>query len=215
MIESVSDAIQLLVLAVCFAFAVVRALRERNSMWVTTACFFACMFLGNAYWLGFQLVFGDTPHYSYIADLGWISGYMFLLMLVADNDKRREVSAPTPIAWLPVVICIACCAYYIAVSGSPLLNVVENGLMAAIGYFAVRGIVAESANKSGGSHLAANKAFHIAVLAFVVIEQALWLSSCFLEPGLAESVAPYIVIGYILTLSYAVILACAWRSADA
>ena len=215
MIESVSDAIQLLVLAVCFALAIVRALRERSMAWVAIVSFFSCMLLGNAYWFGYLLVFGETPHYSYIAEMGWIAGYVFLLMILVEADKRRTVSAPIPWAWAPVIICAACCVYYIALSGSPLLNIADNGLMAAIGFFAVRGLAATPSAATDANHLANNRAFHVAALMFVVVEQMLWLSSCFLEPGPIAGIGPYIVIGFGLTLAYAVILACAWKSSDA
>ena len=212
MIESVSDTIQLLVLVVCFVLATGRALRERDTTWVTVVCFFGCMMLGNAYWLGYLLVFGETPHYSYIAEMSWIAGYIFLLMLLVEADKHRGMSALVPVAWVPVIVCGICCVYYIAGYGSPLLNIADNGFMAAIGYFAVRGIAATPSKDSGGNRLAGNKAFHVAALVFVVVEQLLWLSSCFLEPGPISSVDPYIVIGFAFTLSFALILACAWRS---
>ena len=212
MIESVSDAIQLLVLAVCFAFAAVRALRVRNATWVTVACFYSCMLLGNAYWLGYLLVFGESPLYSYIADMSWIAGYVFLVMLMVEGDRGRGVSAPVPVAWVPVAVCAACCAYYIATSGYPLLNLADNGLMAAIGFFAVRGIATDPPERPAGDRLAYNRPFHWAMLAFVVVEQALWLSSSLLEPGPMLVVNSYIAVGFALTLSYAAILACAWRS---
>lgn len=215
MIESVSDAIQLLVLAACFSFAAVRVLRVRNTMWVTTVCFYSCMLLGNAYWLGYLLVFGESPLYSYIADMSWIAGYVFLLMLMVESDRSRGVSAPVPAAWIPVAVCAICCAYYIATSGYPLLNLVDNGLLAAIGFFAVRGITADPSERPADNRLACNKPFHWAALAFVAVEQALWLSSSLLEPGPMQVVNPYIAVGFVLTLSYAVILACAWRSDDA
>ena len=210
--ESTSDAIQLVVLAACFAFALVRALREHNTTWLSIVCFFACMLLGNVYWFGYLLVFGETPQYSYIADLAWIAGYVFLLILVVEADRSRGVSAPVPAAWAPVVLCAACCVFYIVTSGSPLLNIADNGLLAAIGFFAMRGIVAHPEARSTDNHLADNRAFHVAVLAFVIIEQALWLSSCLLEPGPIDTVNPYIVIGFVLTLSYAAILGCAGGS---
>ena len=183
MIESASDAVQLAVLAVCFALSAVRALCERNSTWTTVTCFYACMQLGNAYWLGYLLVFGETPHYSHVAELGWIAGYVFLLMLVVEADHRRGVAAPTFAAWLPVAACAACCVYYIVGSGGLLLNLADNGLLAAIGFYAVRGVVALPPDGSEGLSLAHNKAFHWSLLAFVAIEQVVWLASTLLEPG--------------------------------
>lgn len=219
MIESVSDAVQLVVLAACFALSLVRALRERDTAWTAMACFYACMLLGNAYWLGFQLVFGDIPHYSRIAELSWIAGYVFLVMLAVELDRGRGVTAPVPAAWVPVAACAACCVFYIEDSGSPLINIVDNGLLAAVGFFAVKGVVASVARSAGDSRrasgLAGNRPFHAALLAFVAVEQALWLASCLPEPELLSGVDFYIVLNYALTLSYAAILACAWKSGKA
>ncbi len=216
--ESVSDAVQLVVLAACLALSLLRALRKHATAWTAVACFYACMLLGNAYWLGYQLVFGDIPHYSRIAELSWIAGYVFLVMLSAELDRGRGVAAPVPAAWIPVAACAACCVFYIVDSGSPLLNIADNGFLATIGFFAVRGIAAPVARSAEGRQvrsLAGNRFLHAALLAFVVVEQALWLASCFPEPELLDGVDLYIVLNYVLTLSYAAILACAWRSGQA
>lgn len=212
MIESISDAAELAVLAACFALAVVRALRERNQMWTTLTCFYACMLLGDAYWLGYLLVFGETPRYSYVADLGWIAGYVFLIMLAVEADRKRGVSAPVPAAWVPVAACAACCVYYIATSGDVPLNLADNGLLAAVGYFAVRGIAATRPVGSDGGRLAHNRVFHWSLLAFVAVEQAVWVASTFLAPGPILGMNAYIVVSFALTAAYAAILACAWRS---
>ena len=217
--ESVSDAVQLAVLAACFALSLLRAQRERGTAWTAVACFYACMLLGNAYWLGYQLVFGDIPHYSRIAELSWIAGYVFLIILAVELDRGRGVVAPVPAAWVPVAACAACCVFYIVDSGSPLLNIADNGLLAAVGFFAVRGIVAPVARSAEDGRLAgslvSNRPLHAALLAFVAVEQALWLASCLPEPELLKGVDLYIVLNYVLTLSYAAILACAWRSGKA
>lgn len=211
MVESISDAVQLAVLAVCLTLALVRAARSRSAAWVTAACFFACMLLGGAYWLGYQLVFGDIPHYSYIAEMSWVAGYVFLLMLAVEADRARGVVAPVPAAWVPVAVCAACCAFFIADSGSVLLNLADNGLMAAIGFFAVRGIAAKAPEGGPVAGIAGSRAFHWALLAFIVVEEALWLSSCLAGPSLASAVNPYVMLNCALTLVYAAILAVAWR----
>ena len=211
MIYSSSEAIQLIVLGACFALAIVRALRARNSAWTEVTCFFACMLLGNVYWYGYLAVFGDTPGVSIIPDLSWIAAYVFLLMLLIECDQGRGLTAPVPAAWIPVAVCAACCVGYIYASGYPLLNLADNGLMAALGFFAVRGLVAHSddASEKQGKCFACNRLLHGAVLAFVVVEEALWMSSL-LDPTV--DLAVYGIFNYALTLSCAVILAAAWRS---
>ena len=207
MIETISDAIQLLVMAVCFGFSLVRVLRVRNSAWLCITCFYACMLLGNSYWLGYLIVFGETPRYSYVADLSWAAGYLFLLIPLIECNQRRAPAAPFPAAWILPVACAACGAYYICVNGYPVINVIDATLMGGLGFFAVRGLAAPSAKGFVGNH-----PFYGAVLAFVIVEQALWMSSLLLEPGPILAIEPYIIIGFVLTFVYAMILACAWRS---
>ena len=211
MIYSSSEFIQLLVMGICFVLALIRALRMRNSAWTEVACFFACMFLGNVYWYGYLAVFGDNPNVSYISDLSWIAGYVFLLMLLVECDQGRGLAAPVPAAWIPVAACAACCGYYIYANGYPLLNLVDNGLMAALGFFAVRGLAAHQGggSENQGKRFACNRFLHGAVLAFVVVEQVLWLSSL-LDP--TADLAVYGIADYALTLSYVAILAASWRS---
>jgi len=209
MIYDAAEIVQLLVLIACFAGALVRALKVCTAAWVEITCLFACMVFGNVYYYGYMLVFNDYPHFSYISDLSWIAGYIFLLMLMVECDQRRGPVAPVRTAWIPVIVCAACCAFYIYGNGYPLLNFADNGLMAALGYFAVRGLVASS--ESGpGRRFASNKALHAAVLVFVIVEQGLWLSS--MIPDAGPNYAVYTVFNYALTVSYAAILLCAWRS---
>ena len=211
MIYSSSEAIQLLALAVCFALALVRALRIRNTPCIEIACYFACMLLGNVYWYGYLAVFGDTPSASYISELSWIAGYVFLLMLLVECNQRRGLIAPVPVAWIPVGVCAACCVYYIYANGHPLLNLVDNGLVAALGFFAVRGLVitTRDAAESSGRSFTDNRFFYGAVLVFIIVEQVLWLSSLF-DP--TADLVVYAVINHLLTLSFFAILAAAWRS---
>lgn len=206
--ESLSEAIQLLVLGACFALALIRALRVRNSAWTEVACFFACMFLGNVYWYGYLAIFGETPGVSYISDLSWIAGYVFLLMLLIECDRQRGLTPPVRIAWIPVVVSAACCVYYICVNGYPLLNLADNGLMAALGFFAVRGLAARP-EEGQGKGFARNRLLFASALALVVAEQALWLLSL-LDP--TADLAIYSAANFLLTFSYVAILASAWRS---
>ena len=208
---NVSEATQVLMLAVCFALSLVRALRTRNVAWLEIVCFFACMFLGNVYYFGFLVVFGDTPHYSYIADLSWIAGYIFLLMLLIECDQRRGPIAPIPVAWIPVAICAACCIYYIYAAGDPFLNLADNGLVAALGYFAVRGLLSQP-DEDLGKGFAESRLLHAVVLAFVFVEQGLWISS--LLPDAMPDYAVYTVFNFALSLTYAAILASSWKHDD-
>lgn len=211
MIESITDAASFVVLAACSCMTLFRAQRTRSTTWLTLSFFFVCFLMGNSYWTGYLLVFGETPRYSNISDMSWIASYVFLLMLELEADKHRTVSAPVPAAWIPVAVCAACGVYFIVTHGDPLINIADEGLLAAVGFFAVRGLAARQPDRAS-SGLTYNRAFHMAALAFVFAEQAVWIASCFLEPGPIETLNAYIVLNVVLMLSTAALLACAWRS---
>ena len=206
MIEAVCDAVQLVVLAACLGFSLWRAFATRGTAWLMLSCFFGCMLLGNVNWLGYQVVFGETPKVAFVEDLSWTAGFLFLALVGKLCDDACAPSPLVPAAWIPVVVCVACCVFFIASNGELLLNIAENGLLAAVGFYAVRGLAAE-----GGEGLARNRLFHGAMLAYVIIEEALWLSSCFLTPGEIVGIDPYIICDYALTLANAALLVCAWR----
>ena len=206
MIEAVCDAVQLVILAACLGLSLWRAFATRGTVWLMLACFFGCMLLGNVNWLGYQVVFGETPTVAFIEDLSWTAGFLFLALIEKQCDDARAPSPPVPVAWIPVALCAACCVFFIVSNGEPLLNVAENGLLAAVGFFAARGLAAGS-----GDGFSRNRLFHGAMLAYVVAEEALWLSSCFLQPGEIVTIGPYIVFDCALTLASAALLACAWR----
>ena len=209
MIEAVCDATQLVALAACLGLSLWRAFATRSTAWLMLACFFGCMLLGNVNWLGYQVVFGETPKVAFIEDLSWTAGFLFLMLIGKLCDDARAPSPPVRMACVPVILCTACCVFFIVSNGELLLNIAENGLLAAVGFFAVRGLAAE-----GGDGLAHSRLFHGSMLAYALVEEALWLSSCFLLPGEIVAIDPYIVFDYALTLASAALLASAWRCDD-
>lgn len=202
MIEFVDNAIQLAVLAVCFALSVIRAVHGRERMWVTLSFFYGCSFFSLAYWTCYLAVYGHSPSYSYAPDLGWMASYIFLVILLVEFDSKRPAVFPMRIAWIMPAVCIPLCILF-CTHGDILLNLVDCSLMAAIGYFSIRGIAASShPNVSKGW------ALHVATLSFAIVELLLWTTSCFWG---ADTLTPYVVSDFVFTASFMAILACAWK----
>jgi len=126
------------------------------------------MFLGNVNWLGYQLVFGETPAVAVIEDLSWAAGFLFLVLIEKQCDDCRAPSPPVPAAWIPVALCAGCCVFFIVSNGEPLLNVVENGLLCLVmSYHGLFNLLVAAGGAAGISAVV----LPIASLALVVLVQ--------------------------------------------
>ncbi|MDO4400811.1 MAG: hypothetical protein Q4D27_07685 [Coriobacteriia bacterium] len=204
MIELASSVVDIVVVAITFVFILVRLNQTRSRAWLMLAFAWACMLFADIYWAGYLAVFGETPPYFYVAEIGWGAMYLFLVMLLAECNIQRSPSAPVPAAWIPVVIAAAFTVYFVSLKGNILFNLLDDTAMAGIGYFAVKGLAAPP-----GPGFRGNRAFAGAALFLVMTEFAVWTASCFYDSG---GFMPYIVLSYILTLSQALIIVCAWKS---
>lgn len=206
MIELADNAFQLVVLAVCLGLSIWRFVQTGSRAWFSLVGFYGCDLLALTYWLAYLTIFGETPRF-YVSDLGWIACYLFMLMLEVACDARRAPQAPVPAAWLPVALVVPNFMLYVQ-RGDLLNNIACCGLMAAIGYLAVRGVTSRP-----GAGFAHNRAFHGAVLVWVACLLSVWTASCFLG-AIDGALTPYIVADICATLSYVGLLATAW-GADA
>lgn len=203
MIELLSDALGCMAIFLCFVLALVRLNRVRNRPWLTLTFAYGCDLFAQVYWSGYTMVFGETPRYFYVSELGWAAFYVFIIMLLVECDSKREYAQPVRAAWIPVIVSALLFVLIVYLAGNVPLNLADNGLMAIMGYFAVKGVYAEpSPNFSG------NRAYSASVLVFVFVELALWTASCFYS----VTPIPYIVLSNVLTVSTISMLVCAWKS---
>lgn len=203
MIETLDNTFQLIVLGACFVATLTRFVRSRSDEWLMMSGFYGCNLLALVYWLSYLVVFGKTPHYSNIPDIGWLACYVFLLMLMTSLDQRRAPSAPVPAAWIPVVVMVPCFLLFVS-GGDVLLNVFDCAIVAAIGFFAVRGACAPEMPGPEGDWR-----FHAVILFGFAAQLAVWVTSCFWG---AEAFTPYVASDLILTLAYALICSAAWKA---
>ena len=193
MIEVLDNVLQLAILALCLALSFMHFSSSRSDERLMTLGFFGCSFLGLAYWTAYLLVFGTTPSYFYVSELAWVASYVFLLMLVAALDERRSPCPPVPAAWFAVGVMVPLFALYV-MHGDVLLNLADCSIMAAIGFFAIRGLATPPIDGPEG-----DLRLHVAVLSWWVLQLAVWTASCFWG---ADSLTPYIVSDVALSLAY-------------
>lgn len=205
MIEISDNILQLVVLVACFALSLLRYARCREDAWLLICCFYGCDLFALAYWLCYLVVFGITPRYFYVSELGWLASSVFMLALMAYFDAQRTPQPPILLAWVPVAFVIPQFALYVT-HGDVLLNIATCSLMAAAGFFAMRGVCATGSK----GVFAFDRPFHIAVLMWFVAQFAVWTTSCFWG---GESFTPYIVSDLMLTASKAWVLVRAWEAA--
>lgn len=201
-IDIIENASQTLVSGICLLFALARFYRQRDEAWTCLCAFFGCTFFAISYWFGHLVAFGTTPIYFYVSEMGWAASYLLMLVLMATLDEQRAPEPPVPAAWLSVLFVIPQFALYLT-RGDIIFNVVDCSIMAAVGFYAIRGIV--TPYREG---LAGNRAFHTAVLVWMVLQFAVWTASCFWT---GEHSVPYIVSDFLVTFSYLGILISAWR----
>ena len=71
MIESLENTLQIAVLLLCAALALLWAVRGRSRAWMLAFFFFGSFLLGDIYWLAVLLFFDQTPQISVVSDLSW------------------------------------------------------------------------------------------------------------------------------------------------
>lgn len=154
--------------------------KMRRQPYFLLACFFGTYSLGTLYWTLHVLLLGTTPQVFYVSELGWIASYVFLLTIELTLPSDEEKKFRTKLCWLCPVFCVPQFILYIT-HGDVFFNILMCLATAAAAWLAIRGLVFCRRKKKaeGGSSTRGMRFFHITVLCFVVLEYALWTSSCF------------------------------------
>ena len=168
-------------------------LRSRGQPYFLLCCFYGCFGMGLLYWLLYTLLLTDAPPMFYVSDIGWISCFLFLLLLQYSVSDKEERSLQSRLPWLALVIIIPLTAYFISI-GDALYNLIVGALMAAMLWTAVRGLVWQKKQPNQSRRF-----FHFAVIGFLVLENCLWLSS---YPWVGDTLAnPYFWFDFAVTAS--------------
>lgn len=174
-------------------------LKSRRQPYFLLCCFYGCFGLGVLYWLLYTILITDRPAMFYVSDIGWISGFLFLLLLQNSLADKEEHTLQSRAPWLALVIEIPLTVYFITI-GDVLYNLIVGALMAAMLWLAIRGLVWQSrqAEPDRGKRF-----FHLAMIGYVVLENCLWLSS---YPWAGDTLAnPYFWFDFAVTASILVL----------
>ena len=135
---------------------------------------------------------------------GSVLGIVFLLAMALTLPGEEERRCRAGACWLVPAVCLPQFALYVT-HGDILFNVLMCGMTMLLAWCALRGLV--WAGRSGDGRL---RPFHRAVLAFTVLEYALWTSSCF---WVGDTLAnPYFWFDFLLSLVLLLLLPAAGKA---
>ena len=175
LISTIDNTLQLAVMVGCGIYSAVLFLRRREQVWFLLTCFYGAFALGLIYWILFLVFQLDTPKLSIVSDLSWLASVLFLLVLQTTICLPEERAYRPLWAWVIPVFCTVMCLYFFQ-WGDYFLNIMWEMLLGLCGYRALRGLLFARRQRSA---VACNHSyFHLAVLAFVLLENGLWFASC-------------------------------------
>ena len=209
MVEFIDNLTQLLAALSCCVLSGVFYLRSRKQPYFLLCCFYGCFGLGLLYWLLYTILVTDAPPMFYVSDIGWISCYLFLLLLQYSLSDEEERSFRSRLPWLALAVEIPLTAYFISI-GDVLYNLIVGALMAAMLWFAIRGLVWQRRQPETER---GKLFFHLVMVGFIVLENCLWLSS---YPWVSDTLTnPYFWFDFAVTASFTLLLPAARKAVNA
>ena len=205
MIESIENALQIVVLLVCAGAAAFRAAARKSRRWTLLFFFYGSWALGDLYWLVCLIFYDRTPQISVVSDVSWYASFIFLYMLlrhVAPPEGAREKRF---LPWLGPLFAAGMAAFFMQWGGIAS-NLIYAALMGLLLFSVIRRLLDRG-------RYADQQPFCITVLAFCLLEYALWTSSCFFSGDGLQN--PYYWLDFLLTVCFVFFLPTVWRSLPA
>lgn len=195
MIELFDNLSQLLAVVLGCALSTVQYLHSRRTPWFLLSCFYGCFGLGLIYWLLYTSLVPDASPMFYVSDIGWISCFLFLLVLQVGFAERGEHRRAGFLPWLSVALIVPLTIYYISL-GDVLYNLIIGVLMIAILWLALSGLAAARRHPQ---QAVGKTRFHLTMIVYILLENALWLSS---YPWRGDGLSnPYFWCDFAVTIS--------------
>lgn len=197
MVEFIDNLTQLLAALTGFLLSGASYLKSRRQPYFLLCCFYGCFGFGMLYWLLYTLLVTDAPPMFYVSDIGWISCFLFLLLLQYSLSDKEERTLRSRLPWLALVIEIPLTVYFISI-GDALYNLIIGVLMFAMLWTAIRELVWQKRKAQRNKRF-----FYLVLLLFLCLENCLWLSS---YPWAGDTLAnPYFWIDFAVTASLLVL----------
>ncbi|MBQ1318576.1 MAG: hypothetical protein IIY47_02935 [Solobacterium sp.] len=192
MIESIENALQIIVLLICSGIALYRAIANHSQTWVLAFLFFGSWLLGDIYWLVCLLFYGQTPQISIVSDLSWYGSYIFLYLLLYHSSAPDKDSRKHRLPWLGPVFAAGMAVFFIT-QGELLSNLIYASLMGLL-------LFAALSRKIDRKRYQNQQFLSGMILLFCLLEYGLWTASCFWKTDTLSN--PYYWFDFLLTVSF-------------
>ncbi|MBQ1321818.1 MAG: hypothetical protein IIY53_09310 [Solobacterium sp.] len=192
MIESIENALQIIVLLICSGIALYRAIANHSQTWVLAFLFFGSWLLGDIYWLVCLLFYGQTPQISIVSDLSWYGSYIFLYLLLYHSSAPDKDSRKHRLPWLGPVFAAGMAVFFIT-QGELLSNLIYASLMGLLLFAALNRQINRKQYQN-------QQLLSGMILLFCLLEYGLWTASCFWKTDTLSN--PYYWFDFLLTVSF-------------
>ena len=211
MLNGIDNTLQIIVLLACVAVALVRALRRKSRTWTLLSLFLGSMVLGNLYWTFCLLFFKTAPQVSAVSDLSWYAAYIFLYMLLRHAAPPGPAREHRMLPWLCFLFTLGMgiwfCTFYIQWNEEQVYSfILWDKAVSNLAYALLMGLLLFSAIRRlmNRKKYLTQRPLCIVILAFCLLEYALWTASCLWE---GESLAnPYYWFDFLMTLCFILFL---------
>ena len=209
MMEFIDNLTQVLVSTLGGIFSGILYLKSRAQAYFLLTCFYGCFMLAGLYWLLYTVLISDSPPIFYVADIGWVAGYLFLCLLQDSLSDPRERAFRCRAMWLAPLVIIPLTLYFITIS-YVIYTLLVGCIMLVLFWRALRGFVYWR-NQTGQGRK--KRFFHLAVLCFVMLEHGLWISS---YPWISDTwTNPYFWIDFALAALFVFLLPAVRKAVEA
>lgn len=178
MIETVDNAIQLLLTGIATCISLYFAVHLKGRAWILLSMFQGIYFLGDLYWFLYLLFYETTPPFSYISYISWYASFLFLLMLLLYVRQEKDMlhEGSEHLRWFLIVLMFTggMCIFF-SRFGDIFGNVVTAVLMTGLIWHAIDGLVFLKSEQPKEDR----KMLYIVTLLFCFAEYAMWTASCF------------------------------------
>ena len=190
MVESIDNALQIVMLLICSGVAIGKAAAKRSRTWTLLFFFYGSWTLGDIYWQVCLIFYGRTPQISVVSDLSWYASYVFLYMILRETATPEGAREKRFLPWLGPLFSAGMAVFYMQ-WGNIFSNVICALMMGLLLFSVIRRFLDKEKYK-------AQQPLCVMILVFCLLEYATWTSTCFFEGDGLEN--PYFWFDFLMTV---------------